>query len=230
MRTLAVVLLLSVPLSAGDKSSLANAVALFKSPHAAQREAGSQLADRELRRLLAPLLEAMKDNDPEARRRARRSILSLVPGEAEKDGKPVTVSVIGLRGGVGGGFRGRRGFRALKLVQARPQALQPSQKQRADLTRKGTRLLDGLGIRWKTQWRAPLMPGFRVLDVQKESPATRMGLRTGDLIVRINGEEVARVHDVPRALGDKPDWSRITVTVLRNGKYVRLPKERAGVR
>lgn len=85
MRTLAVALLLSVPLTAGDRSSLEKAVELFKSQDAGQREAGSQLAERELRRLLAPLLKAMEDDDPEMRRRARRSILSLVPGEVEKE-------------------------------------------------------------------------------------------------------------------------------------------------
>ncbi len=88
MRALAVALLLSVPLSAGDESSLEKAVELFKSPDAGQRAAGSQLADRELRKLLAPLLKAMEDDDPEVRRRARRSILSLVPGEVEKEKKP----------------------------------------------------------------------------------------------------------------------------------------------
>jgi HEAT repeat protein len=88
MRALAVALLLSVPLTAGDKPSLEKAVELFRSPDAGQRAAGSQLAERELRKLLAPLLKAMEDDDPEVRRRARRSILSLVPGEVEKEKKP----------------------------------------------------------------------------------------------------------------------------------------------
>jgi len=84
MRAMAVALLLSVPLTAGDESSLEKAVELFRSPDAAKRAAGSQLAKRQLRRLLAPLLAAMKDDDPEVRRRARRSIVSLVPGETNE--------------------------------------------------------------------------------------------------------------------------------------------------
>ena len=84
MRALAVALLLSVPLTAGDKSSLEKAVELFKSPDAGERAAGLQLAERELRKLLAPLLKAMEDDDPEVRRRARRSIVSLVPGETNE--------------------------------------------------------------------------------------------------------------------------------------------------
>ncbi|MHC4165221.1 MAG: PDZ domain-containing protein [Planctomycetota bacterium] len=225
MRALAVALLLSVPLSAGDPSSLEKAVALFRSPDAGKRAVGSQLAERELRGLLAPLLEALKDDDPEVRRRARRSILSLVPGEAEKEEKAeksVMVAVIGLGGGAGGAFRGRRGFRRLvEVVRAQPQPLQPTQKQRADLTRKGERLLAGLGLQWKVQWRAPLMPGFRVHEVEKESQAARLGLRKGDLLVRINGEDVTGMRGVPAAL----DWGRVTVTVYRNARYVRLPQK-----
>jgi len=225
MRALAVVLLLSVPLTADDTSSLRRAVELFRSPDAGKRGAGSQLAERELRKLLAPLLEALNDKDPEVRRRARRSILSLVPGEAEKDAarKPVTVAVIGLGGGAGGAFRGRRGRRAFKAVRAASPPLQPTQKQRAEISRRGFRLLAGLGMRWKTLWRAPRMPGFRVNEVKKESPAARMGLRKGDLIVRVAGEDVTRVRGIRRAL----DWSRTTLTVYRGGRYVRLPEQQA---
>jgi hypothetical protein len=223
MRALALVLLLSVPLTADEESSLREAVELFRSPDAGTRGAGSQLADRELRNLLAPLLEALKDKDPEVRRRARRSILSLVPGEAEKDAaqKPVTVAVIGLGGGAGGAFRGRRGRRGFKFLWGASPPLQPTQKQRAEFSRRGNRLLAGLGMRWRTQWRAPRMPGFRGEEAKQETPAARMGLRKGDLIVRIAGEDVMRLRGTPQAL----DWSRATLTVYRNGRYVRLAQE-----
>jgi len=223
MRALAVALLLSVSLSAGEGSSLEKAVKLFRSPDAGTRAAGSQLAEREVRKLLAPLLEALKDEDPEVRRRARRSILSLVPGEAEKDEKaqkPARVAVIGLAGGVGQAFRGRLGRRAIKAVLARSEPPQPTQKQRAELSRIGRRLLRGLGVHWRTQWKAPLMPGFSVHAVKQEGAAARLGLRKGDLIVRINGVEVAGMRGGPEAV----DWGRATVTVYRNGRYVRLPR------
>jgi membrane-associated protease RseP (regulator of RpoE activity) len=222
MRALAVALLLSVSLSAGDKSPLEKAVGLFRSPDAGTRAAGSQLAEREVRQLLAPLLEALKDEDPEVRRRARRSILSLVPGEAERDEKaqkPVRV-VIGLAGGVGQAFRGRLGRRVIKVVLARSEPLQPTQKQRAELSRIGRRLLRGLGVHWRTQWKAPLMPGFSVHAVKQDGAAARLGLRKGDLIVRINGVEVAGMRGGPEAV----DWGRATVTVYRKGRYVRLPR------
>ncbi|MHC4972610.1 MAG: PDZ domain-containing protein [Planctomycetota bacterium] len=221
MRALAVVLVLSVPLAADDASSLQEAVELFKSPDASQRTAGSQQAERALHRLLAPLLEALKDDDPEVRRRARRAILSLVPGEVEKKKKPdrsVWVAAIGLRGGVGQAFRGRRGRRGFKAVVAKAVPVQPTQKQRAELRRIGTRLLPDLGVHWKARWRAPRMPGFTVHRVEDGSPAARLGLRKGDLIVRIGGVEVAEMGRRPKAV----DWSRATVTVYREGRYVRL--------
>ncbi len=42
-------------------------------------DAAQKELDTELRRMLAPLLKAMQDPDPEVRRRAREAILGLVP-------------------------------------------------------------------------------------------------------------------------------------------------------
>ncbi|MHC4164470.1 MAG: PDZ domain-containing protein [Planctomycetota bacterium] len=199
MRALAVALLLSVPLTAGDKSSLEKAVELFRSPDAGKREAGSQLAEREVRRLLAPLFKALKEDDPEVRRRARWVLLSLVP-----DGTPES-----------------RETRDAAIQRRAAWALHRQQQAaagRADLIRKANQLLAVFGIRRG----ASHMTGFRVLRVQRDTQAARLGLRMGDSVFRLNGQAVATVHDVLAALGDKPDWSRITVTVLRDGQFVRL--------
>ncbi|MHC4579701.1 MAG: PDZ domain-containing protein [Planctomycetota bacterium] len=218
MRILAIALLLGVPLSAADEPSLEEAVRLFRSPDAARRQAASQLVDRELRRLLAPLLEAMEDRDPEVRRRARRSILSLVPGEAEKEEQanaraPTQAAVLAL-------LRQRQ----VRAQQNWAGLLQRIQLRQADAAR-AARLVAELGIRGRTDIRPPLMPGFRVEHVKKASPAARLGLRAGDLIVRVNGRAVVRMHDFAGALGDKPAWSRVTITVLRNGRYLRLAQQ-----
>jgi hypothetical protein len=199
MRALAVALLLSVPLTAGDKSSLEKAVELFRSPDAGKREAGSQLAEREVRRLLAPLFKALKEDDPEVRRRARWVLLSLMP-----DGTPES-----------------RETRDAAIQRRAAWALHRQQQAaagRADLIRKANQLLAVFGIRRG----ASHMTGFRVLRVQRDTQAARLGLRMGDSVFRLNGQAVATVHDVLAALGDKPDWSRITVTVLRDGQFVRL--------
>ena len=67
MRALYLVLLfaLCLPLQAGDPQDLDRAVEMFRSPHPAVRVEGSKVADKELRKLLAPLLKAMEDPDPE---------------------------------------------------------------------------------------------------------------------------------------------------------------------
>jgi C-terminal processing protease CtpA/Prc len=218
MRALAVALLLSVPLSAGDEPPLEKAVELFKSPDAGQRTAGSQLAERELRKLLAPLLRAMEDDDPEVRRRARRSILSLVPGEVEKEMKPQGPAQV--RAAIRQALFARLAAAPNARVQWKFAPWRPELEQR------GLRLMEGLGIKGSTRWKAPFMPGVVVTRVRKDSPAARLGLRRGDLIVRIGGKAVTKIRDLPRALGDKPDWTRIKVMVLREGRYVRLfPKK-----
>jgi len=217
MRALAVALLLSVPLTAGDQSPLEKAVKLFRSPDAGRRVAGSQLADRELRKLLAPLLKAMEDDDPEVRRRARRSILSLVLDKGEKRETPQTeeqflVAITALQ----------KQCLALRAQKQAARALR-CQKLEQKLEQKTSRLLADFGAR-RTTW-LPGKSGLFVLEVQRGSPAERLGLRWGDAIVRVNGQGVTRSRDFATAIGDKPDWSRIKVTVLRKGRYVRLPKK-----
>jgi C-terminal processing protease CtpA/Prc len=213
MRALAVALLLSVPLSADDKPSLEKAVELFRSPDASKRAAGSQLGERELRKLLGPLLKAMEDDDPEVRRRARRSILRLVPGEVERDEqakRPPTHEAI--RAAVAAALKAQK----TQLHQAR-RRVHEEHKQRA------SRLVLAFGVRG-TKW-LPRKSGFFVQEVRKGSPAERLGLRRGDVIVYVNGKAVTESRDFAAALGDKPDWSRVTVTRLRDGQFVLLPNK-----
>ncbi|MHC4165218.1 MAG: PDZ domain-containing protein [Planctomycetota bacterium] len=102
-----------------------------------------------------------------------------------------------------------------QLHQAR-RRLQEERRQRA------SRLLVAFGVRG-TKW-LPRKSGFFVQEVRKGSPAERLGLRRGDVIVNVNGRAVTESRDFPAALGDKPDWSRVTVTRLRNGQHMRLTK------
>ena len=213
MRALAVALLLSVPLSASDKAPLEKAVELFRSPDAGKRAAGSQLAERELRKLLAPLLEAMQDDDPEVRRRARRSILSLVPSEPQQYEAPQTeeeiLTVI------------RTLLKQRQVLRAQQQA--PRARRRQELGQKTKRLLTHFGVRG-TKW-LPRKTGFFVQHVEECSPADRLGLRRGDVILQVNGSAVTESRDFLAALGDKPDWTRITVVRLRDGQIERLPQK-----
>jgi len=210
---LAVALLLYVPLTAGDKPPLEKAVELFRSPDAGKRAAGSQLAERELRKLLAPLLKAIEDDDPEVRRRARRSILSLVPKKEPQTLEDIRAALVEL------GAQQRQLLRALALT---PQAKQAGRIQ-AELARRASRLMVAFGVSG-TQW-VPGKPGFYVFGVRKGGPAERLGLRRGDVIVQVNGRAVTTSRDFPAALGDKPDWTSITVTRLRNYEFTHLPRK-----
>ena len=78
MRALAILLLSGSFVLAGDASPLDRAVEKFKSRNPAERDAAQKELDTELRRMLAPLLKAMQDPDPEVRRRARESLLALI--------------------------------------------------------------------------------------------------------------------------------------------------------
>lgn len=213
MRALAVALLLSVPLTAGDNPSLEKAVELFRSADAGKRAAGSQLAEHELRKLLAPLLKAMEDDDPEVRRRARRSIVSLVPEKEPQTLEDIRAALVEL---------GAQQNQLLKALALTPQAKLAGRIQ-AELAQRTSRLLVAFGVSG-TQW-VPGKPGFYVFGVRKGGPAERLGLRRGDVILRVNGKDVTTSRDFPAALGDKPDWSSITVTRLRNLEFTRLPKE-----
>jgi S1-C subfamily serine protease len=59
--------------------------------------------------------------------------------------------------------------------------------------------------------------GALVLDVEDDGPADRAGLKAGDVIVRVEDEEVAEPEDVSRALSDLDDGENAELTVVRKG-------------
>ncbi|MHC4548093.1 MAG: PDZ domain-containing protein [Planctomycetota bacterium] len=209
---------------AAEDASLENAVALFRSSAAATREAGSQLADRELRKLLAPVLKAMEDPDPEVRRRARRAILALVPGELEREEEQRRQrQAAARRAAIVPGWR-------LVPVQRKIFA----EKFRAELKRnmleaaQARKLHQLLGLE-ATRFRGVvvvnqvvLSGGLRVTKVGKNSRAAALGLAPRDLVLWFDGKPIETHGDVLAALGPKPAWDRITVEVLRRGQLVRL--------
>jgi len=64
--------------------------------------------------------------------------------------------------------------------------------------------------------------GALVSDVTPNSPAARAGLKQGDVIVRFNGKDVDKLHDLPRLVADTPVNSAVDLTVWRNGQNERL--------
>jgi S1-C subfamily serine protease len=71
--------------------------------------------------------------------------------------------------------------------------------------------------------------GVRIRDVEAESPAAKGGLKTGDLLVNLDGEAVTGVDDVCRLLDEQRIGRAVAATVVRNGKVKQLevwPSER----
>src|SRR5947208_6055112 len=64
--------------------------------------------------------------------------------------------------------------------------------------------------------------GALVTSVAEGSPAAKAGLKEGDVIVEYDGRPVARAGDLPRTVAETPVGREVPVTVLRDGKTVKL--------
>ncbi|AEC20226.1 serine protease [Pusillimonas sp. T7-7] len=64
--------------------------------------------------------------------------------------------------------------------------------------------------------------GAMVSNVEKDGPADKAGIRSGDVIIKFDGKEIKHMSDLPRIVGaTKPD-SRVDMEVWRKGKAVKL--------
>ena len=59
--------------------------------------------------------------------------------------------------------------------------------------------------------------GALVSDVYEDDPADKAGIKTGDVIVEIDGKKIKDTHELLRAVAAIPVDKKITVKVLRNG-------------
>jgi S1-C subfamily serine protease len=79
-------------------------------------------------------------------------------------------------------------------------------------------------------WRSRLggrSTGLRVAFVVSGGPADRAGLRTGDLLLTVDGHEVATAQDLQRLMFAETIGRRLPVTVMRNGALVDVIAEPA---
>lgn len=60
--------------------------------------------------------------------------------------------------------------------------------------------------------------GALVSDVAENGPAAEAGLRRGDVIVGINGQEVNKASEVVRIIRDSAVGDRISITYIRDGE------------
>ncbi len=64
--------------------------------------------------------------------------------------------------------------------------------------------------------------GALVSEVMADSPAARVGIRRGDVILRFRGKPVTEVRDLPRFVAETPVGTEVEVDILRDGKPMTL--------
>jgi len=67
--------------------------------------------------------------------------------------------------------------------------------------------------------------GALVSGVSAGGPAEKAGLKTGDVILKFNGQEVPRMRDLPRMVATTSVGAKVPVEVLRGGETVTLQVE-----
>jgi len=65
--------------------------------------------------------------------------------------------------------------------------------------------------------------GARVMEVQRGAPASRAGVQESDIIVGIDGVDVASVDDLQRVLDDSRIGKITVARVLRGNQKLHLP-------
>jgi serine protease Do len=60
--------------------------------------------------------------------------------------------------------------------------------------------------------------GILVTEVQQDSPAAKSGLQQGDVILRLNGDELTDVSDLRNKIALIPPGTKATLTIIRSGK------------
>ena len=69
---------------------------------------------------------------------------------------------------------------------------------------------------------SPLATGVEVIEVVDGSPAERAGVRAEDLIVEVDGTPIGGVDDLQRLMVAELIGRRLTASVVRAGRLVRL--------
>ncbi len=60
--------------------------------------------------------------------------------------------------------------------------------------------------------------GALVIEAEEDGPAYEAGIRGGDVIVKVDGEEIADSDDLRSVIGEKEEGDEVEVTVYRNKK------------
>jgi len=228
MRALTLGLLLVLPLAAQERTELEQCIEAWRSANPATRDAATRRAAAAVRRDLAVLMEAMEDQDPEVRRRARQLLRSLVPDDAldvEDRKEQVTVEIV---------MQAARQAQIAQVVQVRLRQQQvqrqfrEEQRARADEIARAAEESLGIAAR-PTVHAGHFSGGALVLRVEEGTAAARLGLLPGDVIVQVGAKRVASPLELSRAVGTNPDWSKVELTIVRgeaDPRVLKLPAAR----
>ena len=184
------------------------------------RAEGSKIADRELRKLLAPLLKAMEDPDPEVRRRVREAILGLVPHHGrEPEWEPGLVNA-------------RAFIKWAKFVNKGQLIIQNKNNAAMGIgilgviqnknVQKAAKVVGKFGVTGKLIKIVNAgFRGLRVNRVLKGSAAEQAGLLKGDTILSVNG--TAFTFEVfLKALDPRRGWSGVKLRVMRGARIFEI--------
>lgn len=106
----------------------------------------------------------------------------------------------------------------------RPDTQQDTQQQvdmqsgRARLGVRVMQLTDDL----RQYFAAPSGEGILVAKVEQGTPAARVGLQPGDVIVSVQGQNVASATDVRDALSNVKDGDKVKLDIIRDKKHMTL--------
>ncbi|MCC5882963.1 MAG: DegQ family serine endoprotease [Halomonas sp.] len=64
--------------------------------------------------------------------------------------------------------------------------------------------------------------GALIADLDPEGPAARAGLRAGDIVLEVDGEEVERSRNLPRLIGRVTPGEEADLTIMRDGERQNL--------
>jgi S1-C subfamily serine protease len=79
-----------------------------------------------------------------------------------------------------------------------------------------------LDRRWVLALGLAADQGVEVASVEKETPAGKAGLRTGDIILKLAGLPMTSIADLQRVLGEIPVGETVTMDVLRQAKRLSI--------
>ena len=93
----------------------------------------------------------------------------------------------------------------------------------ADLMAKGHIERGWLGVAVEETPAGSPTPGVRIAGVERAGPAARSGLRSGDVVVAVNGERVDTARGLIRSIAAIPPGNTVRLTVNRQGKEIEVP-------